>query len=123
LAEISLVRIKRVSVIGALGTSAVFAAYDGYLFWTSRAPDEGLFSLHHFVLAFLLATWIVADTTELSRARPSFDYGWFIVAAFPVYVPYYLVSTRRWRGVAVLVAMILLFLLPWLAELFVWYVS
>jgi hypothetical protein len=123
LAEISLVRIKRVSVIGALGTSAVFAAYDGYLFWTSRAPDEGLFSLHHFVLAFLLATWIVADTTELRRARPSFDYGWFIVAAFPVYVPYYLVSTRRWRGVAVLVAMILLFLLPWLAELFVWYVS
>jgi hypothetical protein len=123
LAEISLVRIKRVSVIGALGTSAVFAAYDGYLFWTSRAPDEGLFSLHHFVLAFLLATWIVADTTELRRARPSFDYGWFIVAAFPVYVPYYLVSTRRWRGVAVLVGMILLFLLPWLAELFVWYVS
>ena len=123
MAEISLVRIKRVSVIGALGTSAVFAAYDGYLFWTSRAPDEGLFSLHHFVLAFLLATWIVADTTELRRARPSFDYGWFIVAAFPVYVPYYLVSTRRWRGVAVLVAMILLFLLPWLAELFVWYVS
>ena len=123
MAEISLVRIKRVSVIGALGTSAMFAAYDGYLFWTSRAPDEGLFSLHHFVLAFLLATWIVADTTELRRARPSFDYGWFIVAAFPVYVPYYLVSTRRWRGVAVLVAMILLFLLPWLAELFVWYVS
>jgi hypothetical protein len=75
------VPIKRVSVIGALGTSAVFAAYDGYLFWTSRAPDEGLFSLHHFVLAFLLATWIVADTTELRRARPSFDYGWFIVAA------------------------------------------
>jgi hypothetical protein len=123
LVEISLVRIKRVSVIGALGTSAVFAAYDGYLFWTSRAPDEGLFSLHHSVLAFLLATWIVADTMELRRARPSFDYGWFIVAAFPVYVPYYLVSTRRWRGVAVLVAMILLFLLPWLAELFVWYVS
>jgi hypothetical protein len=68
------VRIKRVSVIGALGTSAVFAAYDGYLFWTSRAPDEGLFSLHHFVLAFLLATWIVADTTAAFAATCVWTY-------------------------------------------------
>jgi hypothetical protein len=117
------VSIKRFSIIGALGTSAIFAVYDGYLFWIARAPDEHLFSLHQFVLAVLLTTWIVVDTTELRRARPSFDYGWFIVATFPVYVPYYLVSTRRWRGVALLAGMILLFLLPWLAELFAWCVS
>src|SRR5438874_2298147 len=64
----SLVRIKRLSVIGALGTSAVFAVYDGCLFWKSRAPDEHLFSLHHLIVILLLATWIVADTTELRRS-------------------------------------------------------
>jgi hypothetical protein len=123
LADALIAHLKRLSVIGALGTSAVFAAYTGYLFWISRAPDEGLFSLHQFVLSFLFATWIVADTRELQRARPSFDYGWFIFLAFVIYAPYYLISTRRWRGAAMFGGMILLALLPWLAQLFVWRVS
>jgi hypothetical protein len=114
---------KRFSLVGALGTSVVFALYAGYLFSTARAPDGHLFSLYQFILAMLLSTWIVVDTIELQRPRPSFDYGWFIFATFPVYVPYYLVSTRRWRGVALSIAVIVLFLLPWLAELSVWSIT
>ena len=114
---------KRLSLVGALGTAIVFSVYAGYLLSIARAPDPHLFSLYQFILAMLLSTWIVEDTSELQRPRPSFDYGWFIFATFPVYLPYYFVSTRRWRGVALSFAVIVLFLLPWLAQLFVWSIT
>ena len=111
-------RIKRFSLIGALGASAVFAAYDGLLFFWGRAPEQHLFRLHQFVLSILMATWLVTDAKESGRACPSLDYGWFVLTTFPFYVPYYLVATRRWRrGMLILLGMVLLFLLPWLAEL------
>jgi hypothetical protein len=99
----------------------MFAAYDGWLYSLRRTPDEELFSLHNFVLTALVATWVVADSRESNRAQPSFDHGWFIFIAFPFYIPYYLISTRRWRrGFLLLCGIALLFMLPWLAEVFVW---
>jgi hypothetical protein len=113
--------VKRFCVIGALSVSAIFAAYDAWLFLLARTPEAELFDLHSFVLTTLVATWVVADNKEANRARPSFDHGWFIFVAFPFYVPYYLISTRRWRrGLLILGGIALLFVLPWLAEVLVW---
>jgi hypothetical protein len=112
--------IKRSSLIGAVSVSTAVAIYSGLLFSTAHAPDEQLSTLHEFIITVLLATWLIADATQLRRAQPTFDYGWFIFAAFPVYVPYYLVSTRRWRGLVIFTGMLVLFLLPWLAQWVVW---
>jgi hypothetical protein len=113
-------RTKRFSLIAALGVSAVFAAYAAWLISLTREPNERLFSLHRYVVATLVATWVVADTKESRRTQPSFDYGWFLLTFFPVYVIYYLISTRRWRGFWMLVGMVLLFVLPGIAELIAW---
>ena len=119
--EMHLEPLRRSCVVAALSESAIFAAYAAWLFSLSRTPDAELFNLHNFVLTTLVATWVVADVKEANRARPSFDQGWFIFAAFPFYVPYYLISTRRWRrGFLILGGIVLLFMLPWLAELLVW---
>ena len=118
-------RVRRFSVVGAVGVTTLLAAYAAALFYLrSETPSDDLFSLHKFLLTALVATWVVADAQKSSRARPSFDHGWFVLIAFPIYVPYYLISTRRWRrGLLILGAIILLFMLPWIMELFVWFVE
>lgn len=108
--------IKRLSVLGAIGVSVVFAAYDGWLSSRHLAPSGGLFFYYRFVVIALLATWIVADAQE--RRRAIFDHGYHAFFLFFVYAPYYLISTRRARGVLIFAGMILLCLLPELTELF-----
>jgi hypothetical protein len=123
LADADYDRIKRFAVFGAVAETALFGAYAGALFYArAQTPSGDLFHLHSFLLTLLVATWIVADARRLGRARPSFDHGYFAVIAFPVYVPYYLISTRRWRhGTFVAAIIFLLFLLPWFVEFVVWF--
>lgn len=110
--------VKRFSMVGALATAVVFATYDGWLVSHARALPDHLSRFYNLVIVMLLATWVVADTRESRRAESSFDQGWFVLVLFPLYVPYYLVSTRRWRrGVLALMGVLMLFLLPSLAEL------
>ena len=118
-------RVRRFSLVGAVGVTALLAAYASALFYLrSEAPSQDLFSLHSFLLTALVATWVVADAQKSGRARPSFDHGWFVFLAFPFYVPYYLISTRRWvRGLLILGGIILLFLLPWIMEWVVWLIE
>src|SRR5215831_3693504 len=109
-------RTKQVSLVGAVSTSILFSVYDGWLNLMGREPGEPMFTLLHFVLTTSLATWLIADATQLRRAQPTFDHGWFVLTIFFVYVPYYLISSRRWRGLWLLLGVIILFLLPSFAE-------
>jgi len=116
--DVILTDVKRFSMVAALGTAVVFAAYDGWLVSHARAPAEHLFRFYHLVIVMLLTTWVVADAKESGRAEASFDQGWFVLVLFPLYLPYYFLSTRRWRrGILVLSGVLMLFLLPSLAEL------
>jgi hypothetical protein len=110
------VTVKRVSIFAAVGISVVLATYDGWLSSRGMAPGEALLRLYNFTVAILLATWLIEDARVSARSGPSFDYGWFVMWVFPIYLPYYLYSTRRWRGLLILVGMLLLFLLPAIAE-------
>ena len=123
LADMAFDGIKRLSVLGAVGASVVFTTYDGWLTSRHLAPDEHLFSAYRFVLAALLATWLVTDAQERHRDRPTFDQGGFALFLFVLYAPYYLFSTRRARGVLIFGGMVFLFVLPQIAELVASYVS
>jgi hypothetical protein len=111
--------IKRSSLSAAIGAAIVVAVYVGWLFARNLTPNEHLLGLYRFVIAALLATWLAADTREAGRSQPTFDYGAYFVFAFVVFAPFYLIATRRWRGVLMLAGMALLFLLPALATLVV----
>jgi len=108
--------IKRLSILGAVGVSVVFAAYVGWLSSRHLAPGGGVYFYHRLVVIALLATWIVGDARE--RRRAIFDHGYHAFFLFFAYAPYYLISTRRGRGVLIFGAMILLFVLPQLVEFF-----
>jgi hypothetical protein len=115
--------IKRFSLLSAVAASVVFAAYDAWLTSRHLAPNEQLFRVYRFVLSALLATWLVTDAQERRRDRPTFDHGGFALFLFALYAPYYLISTRRARGILVFGGIVLLFVLPALAELIASYVS
>lgn len=112
----SLIAVKRTSFYAAIGVSVVVAAYDGWLYWQYLAPSDDVLRMHQFVVSVSLTTWVAADTRVAGRTQPSFDYGWFVLAVLPIYGPFYLAKTRRWRGVLMAVGGAFLFLLPWVAE-------
>lgn len=116
------VSIQRVSIFAALGISALVALYDGWLISHGSLLGGGVATLHKFVVLSLLATWVVADTQALKRNFPSLDHGWFAMFV-PFYLTYYLFSTRRWRGLLILVGMMSLFALPAVVEAFFYDVS
>ena len=109
--------VKHFSLGGAIATSVVFATYDAWLTSRMHVPDDAAFRMFYFEMAMLLATWVVADTREGKRPAPTFDYGWFILLAFPAYSAYYLITTRRWlRGLSMIGGALVLLTLPFLAE-------
>jgi hypothetical protein len=111
--------IQRVGVLGALGTSAVVAAYDGWLCSRGLTLGGGVYYLHKFIVLGMLATWVVADTRTARHNFPSLDHGWFVMCV-PFYLTYYLVSTRRWWwGLLILIGMMVLWELPNITEAFV----
>ena len=107
--------VQRVSIFAALGISALVAVYDGWLIFHGLVLGAGVATLHKFVVLSLLATWAVADTQALERNFPSLDHGWFVMFV-PFYLTYYLLSTRRWRGLLLLTGMIALLELPAVVE-------
>jgi hypothetical protein len=107
--------IKRSSFLCAIGASVAFAVYNGWLSSLHMAPGADLYTAHRLVLAGLFATWLVADAQEGQRA-PTFDHGGLALFFFGLYAPYYLISTRRGRGLLIFVGMALLFVLPALVE-------
>ena len=104
--------IKRSSMYGAVCVSLMVGIYAGWMVAHNLEPTGPLLSLYRFVIAALLATWLIADTRQSGRTQPTFDYGWSILFAFIVYVPYYLFSTRRWRGLLILALMVLILFVP-----------
>jgi hypothetical protein len=116
-------RIRSFSAIGACTVSLLSAIYAGVLFSRGEFLSGDLATLHQLLLSLMLATWFVADSHVQKRFSPSFDHGWFVCLALPIYAPYHLISTRRWRGLAICAGMFALFLLPFIAEIIVYYVS
>ena len=104
--------IKRFSFLAAVGAGVVFATYYGWLASHHLVPIQPLEVVYRPVLLLLFATWVVADGQERRRDRPTFDQGGFVLFFFIVYVPCYLFSTRRARGLLIFGGMCLLYSLP-----------
>lgn len=115
--------VKRLCLFGACGTTGAAAACNAWRCSLGFVPTVGLHKLNDFVVLVMLATWVVADKRMSGRRGPAFDQGAFVLFLLPIYVPYYFLSTRGWRGLLILVAMLLLFLLISIPEALVCGVS
>ena len=70
---------------------------------------------YNWVLAVLVGAWLVTDPKFPADKRPSFDHGFLLWVTFPCFALYQLFTTRRWRGVLILLGLTLLFAVPNLA--------
>jgi hypothetical protein len=106
-----------VSASVAIGLIEVFA----YHFGTD--VRRGALALWSQVSALLLAWWVAAD----SRGRPGiyrpFEFGWLVLVALPIYLPYYLFKTRGVMGLAILLGFLALPSLGFFLQLGLWVAS
>jgi hypothetical protein len=66
-----------------------------------------------------LAFWVLMDA-RLRRCVPCMDFGLFVYMAFPLSIAWYVLWSRRLRGLLILGAFTGLYLAPWLVAVFVW---
>ena len=76
--------------------------------------SQNVIDIHAVVVVLLAIQWVLSDESVPNRLRPSFDHGAFLWATFPFLALHHAFVARRWRGILVLLAFAILYLLPWL---------
>lgn len=72
-----------------------------------------------YTLPIALMIWVLWDA-QSRRCTPCYDFGFFVYLGWLVAIPGYLVWTRGWRGLLVLIGFVVLFLLPLIAPVVAW---
>jgi hypothetical protein len=75
------------------------------------SPGVEFEALMNFSLILLLAWWVLEDAKKQNFHRP-YELGAFIILAWPVVLPVYLVASRGWTGIKLFPLFILLFYFP-----------
>lgn len=85
------------------------------------APSDRMWILSSLSLEFFIVLWVMNDARE-RMCVPCFDFGFFVLAGFPVSVVWYLFWTRSWRAFITLGIFLGLYLIPWLCAVALWMV-
>jgi hypothetical protein len=76
--------------------------------------SDGSVNLYNAVLSLLVAWGVELDRIFLGGSAP-FEYGAFMFFLWWALLPYYLFSTRRWRGLGIALALFFASSLPYFA--------
>jgi hypothetical protein len=92
----------------------------GYTAWVDAQglmPDSSVFEIYNLIISLLIISWLVSDPQFSADKRPSFDHGMLLWMTFPVFALYQLFTTRRFRGMLILLGLFLLYAVPAIAVL------
>lgn len=87
-------------------------------FFTEDFPSSQTQALYQFVLLVLALMFIVRENQQLRTIYHPHDFGFFALFVWPLFLPYYFVKTRGWRGIL----LFLLFVVLLIAETVVYLV-
>ena len=104
--------IRRLYLYTAIGIAAVASCCAAFLFAHATGFGENFFRLYSFVMMILIVVWLASDPSLPSAERPSFDHGMLLWALFPLLAIYQQFIVRRWRGVAVVLGLLVLIAAP-----------
>jgi len=79
--------------------------------------DTDSLRAYEFILGLLIVTWLIKDPKLSNHERPSFDHALMHLVFFPLFAAYQQFSIRRWRGIAIVFALFLLLIAPFLTML------
>jgi hypothetical protein len=83
------------------------------------SPSPAFEFVASFWWSILLAIWIVADACRRTGV-PCFDLGFSCYLFLPVAVPWYCFWSRGWRGILTLLAIVGIWLAPYVLAGLVW---
>ena len=96
---------------------------DAYIYWRGAEEAPHLNADWTVGSTLLLATWIDLDSRSYPEIYRPFEFGFLAILCTPVYFPYYLFRTRKWRGAIWLASFILLSALGYLLKIAIYSVS
>jgi hypothetical protein len=94
----------------ALATSVALCGFSA----AGAAPSPGAELVLSYGWALMLLLWMDADARRLRRL-PCYDFGLLAAVFFPLSLAWYCLWSRGWRGLLVLLALLALWLLPYVA--------
>jgi hypothetical protein len=104
------VRIRRLYLLTALISSfavCVHVVLSPSFGW--RNEDMRFFNL---LIGLLIVAWLISDPKLPKHERPTFDHGFMHLAFFPLIAAYEQYRIRRWKGLAIVLGLLLMWLAP-----------
>ena len=106
-------------------TSPLFGLFFLVVLFTANSVASGIYGespsiesvlIHGFGFSLFLTWWVYVDRHERRYPAP-FEFEAFVFFAWVVVLPFYLIQTRRWRGLPLIVALYVAFWFPNLVHL------
>lgn len=103
---------QRLRLVAGVGVVALYMLYVIFVYWfTDGYPAAYLDRLYVFVLSFVTISYILNENRRSKIVGFAHDLGFFAYLTFPIFIPYYLIKSRRKIGVLILLGLVALFLL------------
>lgn len=92
-------------LVGLYTVNGVLLGYFG------ETPSPGTDIIFTIGFSLFLTWWVYLDRRSRSYPAP-FEFEAFVFFAWPIVVPFYLIQTRRWRGLPLIGTLYLALFLP-----------
>ncbi len=106
-------------VVGALLVSSV----EVLAYWRDVGLTSPIVDAWPVIFLLLLVLWVVEDSKAQSNIEKPFEFGFLVFIWAVPYLPYYLWRTRRWSGMRLLTALVVLYFLGYLGQWAVYLLS
>jgi len=101
---------QRTTLLGGLAVAIIYLVYVVFVYWfTDAYPAAHLDNLYAFVLSIFIVVYIVRENRRSKIVGFACDLGFFAYITLPLFVPYYLIKSRRLTGILVTVGLTALF--------------
>lgn len=103
---------------GLVAAAVVLAVFNTVYVVTGTIPSPAAQMIMAFALPLYMMSWVEADAYQ-RRCTPCFDFGFFLFLTWLISIPAYLIWTRGWRGLLVILLFVGLFIFPIFSAVFV----
>ena len=106
-------------VVGSL----LVATVEVLTYWRDVAPSSEIVAAWPWLFLILLVLWLVEDSKTQPDIEKPFEFGFLVLIWAVPYLPYYLWRTRRFKGVGLLIGLVLLYFLGFLGQWVVYWMA
>ena len=103
-------RVRRLYLLAAL-ISSITVCIHVLLDPSASVHGEDL-RIINLLVSLLIVAWLISDPKLSKHERPAFDHGFLHLAFFPLMAIYEQFRVRRWKGLAIVLGLLVLWQAP-----------